>query len=266
MRGQSKAERFLFDTSFDEKKAEDVLDLQPDDLIEEEEGFEAVAPPPTFTEEELEAARQAAHAQGKEEGYAAAQQAIEAEALATLNNLASSIPELFRQYEESIENMLIDSGEIAALAVRKIAPELAKRNGTEEITALVRQTLQSLLDEPRVVIRLPADLLEQLRERLEKAARQSGFEGQLVLLPGENLEGHDCRLEWASGGAERMTTQIWQQIEDVFDRYLPQSETDSDDTQDEPPAEDISEEAGDPAQAPEDLAQTDNKDNETAAA
>lgn len=214
-----KPQKFLFDISFDP-----VVETPPDEnaieALKDEGEFEEVPPPPSFSEEDLEAAREAAFAAGHEAGLEAGRQSAEAQTLAAVQSVAGQIGTLFTAHDKAVDAMLADAAEIAVTAARKIAPAYARIHGTEEIEALVRQTIVNLLDEPRVVVRLHPDTRDALEERLTDAARRSGFENQLVLLPDEQLAPDDSRIEWASGGAERLTQEVWQQIDDVLARFV----------------------------------------------
>lgn len=212
-------QKFLFDNSFDP-----VVETPPDEggieELEDEGEFEEVPPPPSFSEEELEAAREAAFAAGHEAGLESGKQSAEAETLGAVQKVAAQIGTLFSAHEAAVDAMLADAAEIAATAARKIAPEYARVHGLEEIEALVRGTIVNLLDEPRVVVRLHPDTRDRLEARLTEAARRSGFENQLVLLPDAQLAADDSRIEWASGGAERLTAQVWEQIDTVLARFV----------------------------------------------
>ncbi len=50
------------------------------------------------------------------------------------------------------------------------------------------------------MVRINDSLYEAARERIERLAKQSGFEGRLVILAEPEIETGDCRIEWADGG------------------------------------------------------------------
>ena len=50
------------------------------------------------------------------------------------------------------------------------------------------------------MVRINTQLDEVARERIERLAAQSGFEGRLVILAEPEIATGDCRIEWVDGG------------------------------------------------------------------
>ena len=71
-----------------------------------------------------------------------------------------------------------------------------------------------------MVIRVADEILDPLKERIQKIATDAGFAGQVILLAEQGLTGPDCHMEWADGGAEYDTERLWQDIENAVGGYL----------------------------------------------
>mgnify|MGYP004704999233 CR=1 FL=1 len=71
-----------------------------------------------------------------------------------------------------------------------------------------------------VVLRVSQHLFEPIRQRLTELAQKTGFAGKFVLLADDALGPVDCRLEWADGGAERITDRLAREIDAVLERAL----------------------------------------------
>ena len=56
--------------------------------------------------------------------------------------------------------------------------------------------------------------------RIEHMARQSGFEGRLVILAEPEIEFGDCRIEWADGGVVLERAAIEAKINELVGRYM----------------------------------------------
>jgi flagellar assembly protein FliH len=208
--------KFLFDTDF----LDDRPRMASPEPVDVEPAEPEPPPPPTFTEEELESARSAGFTEGRAQGLIEAQSSIERQTAMALERLAGGLKDLFEQHHRHSEAVVHDAAQLAHTIARKICPELAQRNALVEIEALTRQAVEYLADEPRVIVRMNAASLEALGDRLQAIMRTAGFEGQ-VLLRNENALGDgDCRIEWANGGAERLTEQLWAQIDEMCAHFL----------------------------------------------
>ncbi len=218
--------KFLFDTDFLDDRPRNAAP----DPIEVEPAEPEPPPPPTFTEEELEAARSAGFTEGRAQGMIEAQSSIERQTAMALEHLVGGMKDLFQQHHRYSEDVVHDAAKLAHTIARKICPELAQRNALVEIEALTRQAVEYLADEPRVIVRMNAASLEALGDRLQAIMRTAGFEGQVLLRNENTLGDSDCRIEWANGGAERLTLQLWAQIDEMCAHFLkgqPPAETDT---------------------------------------
>src|SRR6202044_2440058 len=61
---------------------------------------------------------------------------------------------------------------------------------------------------------------EAAHERIERMARQSGFEGRLVILAEPEIGTGDCRIEWADGGVVLERAAIEAKINELVGRYM----------------------------------------------
>jgi flagellar assembly protein FliH len=208
------AQKFLFDLSFDPPAAE------PAPAPVEE----APPLPPAITPEELAAARADGFAEGHRAAVAdadAVAAAREAAATATLSLIEERLGALVAGLGEARRDAERAAAELALAVARKIVPALARRGAVDEVMALAAQSLREAIDEPRIVIRVPDELFEPIRRRLDRLKAVSGFEGKVVVLAEEAMQGADCRIEWAEGGAERNEARLWREIEAAIERNLP---------------------------------------------
>jgi flagellar assembly protein FliH len=202
------ATRFQFDTVFDAPAPE------PEPCDEE------TPPPPSFTEEELarEAAR--AFARGREEALAEAGMADSRQTAAAIEAIGAALSTLGPICEAGLKRCRADALMLAAAIVRKVVPKAMHDATGGTVEALLVSVLPQLMDEPRLVIRVSGALLETLRQHIEDAARGCGYPGKIIMLADETLDGPDCRIEWADGGAEFETGRIWREIDAAVDRHL----------------------------------------------
>ena len=203
----AKTVRFTFDRSFD-APPEPVEVTIPD------------PPPETFSREELDAARAAGWQAGHAAGLAEANASLEAHMAATLGRLDAALGDLISRHTEALTHVRADAAELASEVGQKLARALIASSPLGEIERFLANCLNDLVDEPRLVVRLPDPLVDALRERVDSLASVAGFAGQIVLLGDPTLQGSDARIEWAHGGAERNTQMLQADIDEAVARYI----------------------------------------------
>jgi flagellar assembly protein FliH len=206
--------KFLFDTDFDTPPPS------------EEKAAAAEAPPepevvaPTYSEEQLLLAREESFAAGKEEGRREASASLEQRIADTLQAIGSAVNDLYARQQEATQAVTRDAVAVALGISRKLFPDLNERNALGEVGRMVEMTVQRIIEEPRVVIRVHAELREALGEHLDRLAAAIGYEGKLIVQPDDSVAMGDCRMEWGSGAAIRDTEALWQIIGEVAERNL----------------------------------------------
>jgi flagellar assembly protein FliH len=207
----SSARKFLFDFSFD------APEPPPDPQIAEAAAAEATR------EAELAALREAAFAEGRMVGVAEAASRAEAQSAAALERIEANVARLLAARAELAAAVERQAMELLLEMGRRVVPALARRNGLEEIAAMVALCLREAADEPRVVLRVADANFENLRERAGRIGESAGFAGKIVILADEALQAGDCRVEWADGGAERDAQRTWREIDAAMMRALESS-------------------------------------------
>ena len=116
--------------------------------------------------------------------------------------------------------METEAVDVAVAVARKLCGELVAAEPLGEIMALVGDCFSHLVATPHLVVRINEQLYEAARERIEKLARQSGFEGRLVILAEPDIATGDCRIEWADGGVVLERAAIDAKINELVGRYI----------------------------------------------
>src|SRR3979490_2679937 len=166
----------------------------------------------------------AAEARAYRDGYDAAQREAKAEsdrrtalALEESGIAGKGIATRFSGIETRMETEAVD---IAVAVARKLCSELIAGEPLGEITGLVSDCFSHLVATPPLVVRINAQLYEGAWERSERLAKQSGFEGRLVILAEPDIETGDCRIEWADGGVVLERAAIEAKINELVGRYI----------------------------------------------
>src|SRR2546423_12950347 len=123
----------------------------------------------------------------------------------------------FSGIETRMETEAVD---VAVAVARKLCSELISREPLGEITGLVSNCFSHLVSTPHLVVRINDSLYEIARERVERLAKQNGFEGRLVILAEPEIESGDCKIEWADGGVVQERAAIEAKIDELVGRYM----------------------------------------------
>jgi flagellar assembly protein FliH len=166
----------------------------------------------------------AAEARGYRDGFDAAQREAKAEsdrrsALA-LEEIGIGIQSIARRFSGIEIRMETEAVDVAVAVARKLCGELVAAEPLTEIIALVRDCFSHLVSTPHLVVRINDSLYEAARERIERLATQSGFEGRLVILAEPEIETGDCKIEWADGGVVLERAAIEAKISELVGRYI----------------------------------------------
>ena len=203
----SMSDKYLFETSF-----------EAEDLGGDTARPVRKPPPPKFDQEDLDRARTEGQAAGKEAGTQEAMQSIEQQISQAVTAISEQMSGLSQAQVESNERRNSEALEVALSVVRKIFPCLAGNHGLAEVESVVRDCLERLREEPRIVIRVADSLLDQVETRIGELAARAGFEGRIVYLAQDDLNPGDVLVEWADGGAERNSEELWREIDRITAR------------------------------------------------
>jgi flagellar assembly protein FliH len=116
--------------------------------------------------------------------------------------------------------METEAVDVAIAVARKLCGELVAAEPLGEIVGLIRECFAQLVATPHLVVRINESLYEGARERFERLAKQSGFEGRLVILAEPEIATGDCRIEWADGGVVLERAAIDAKINELVGRYI----------------------------------------------
>ena len=166
----------------------------------------------------------AAEAKAYRDGFDAAQREAKVEsdrraalALEEIGIAIKGIAQRFAGIENRMETEAVD---VAVAVARKLCSELIAAEPLAEITGLVSDCFSHLVSTPHLVVRISDSLYEEARERIEKLAKQSGFEGRLVILAEPSIATGDCKIEWADGGVVLERAAIETKINELVGRYM----------------------------------------------
>lgn len=216
-------QKFMFDRDFDDLEIlREIVEQEVDEIEQvKAESSEPVTPvAPTFSEDDLAAARQAAYEKGKHDGRAEALSGIEQKISQSLDRVAGEIEGLFATQIRDNEATARDAAHLAMAVARKLFPHLHARHGLGEIVRVTEDIISHLICEPRLMIAVHEAHVEAMRERIEDFLQKRGFSGQLEIRGDSSIGPGDCRIEWMGGDAARDTSALFDEIETVVERHV----------------------------------------------
>ncbi|MBC7586457.1 MAG: flagellar assembly protein FliH [Tardiphaga sp.] len=157
-------------------------------------------------------------------GFDAAQREAKAasdrRAALALEEIGVAISSISMRFSAIEMRMETEAVEVAVSVARKLCSELIATEPLTEMMALVHDCFKHLVATPHIVVRINDQLYDEARERIEKLAKQSGFQGKLVILAEPEIESGDCKIEWADGGVLLERAVIETKINELVGRYM----------------------------------------------
>jgi flagellar assembly protein FliH len=166
----------------------------------------------------------AAEARAYREGYDAAQREAKAESdrrsAAALEEIGVNIKGIAQRFSGIESRMETEAVDVAVAVARKLCSTLIAAEPLSEIVGLVKDCISHLVATPHLVVRINEALYDAAHERIERLAKQSGFEGRLVILAEPEIATGDCKIEWADGGVVLEREAIEAKINELVGRYI----------------------------------------------
>ena len=215
-------DKYLFNTMFDEEQTKNEKDSKKD-LLKQEEKL-SVEDAPTFSEEDLNVAKQIALKQGIQEGKAEVMSGIEREITSSLDAISLKLESLMQVHKKWAEAMNKDTLRLAHAIMKKLAPQLTRNGELNEVERTIAYAFEFINDQPKVLIQISQHLKTPIQEKIDLITSRAHFDGQVILIVNNELVGDDCRIKWDSGEMERSMSTTWDQIDKIVDRVITETE------------------------------------------
>ena len=203
--------KFLFDlNNFDAPDVEEII----------EEEIEAPPPLPTFTEDELDAARASAHNSGVIEGRNNEKENRDQEIADILQKISENFSSLFaaetyreKQYEE-------ESLRLALEILNQLAPTLQDVLGKENLKATLKDTLLKQSNQSEISIEVHPDCATEIDGYIETIWRDKDNAPKCKILANSDIAMGACKIDWADGGMIRNPEKTAQMMKQKIEKLL----------------------------------------------
>ena len=176
--GMTTVQKFMFDTRFD---VSEIVEPKLSDQVADDDEYVAV-PPATYSDEDLNAARQEGFEAGKRDGYEAAASSTEDKTLSVLQSVNERFAEVTAAQRKANEEIAQASISVAASIMSKMMPALSEKHGLDEIVAVVEKAIVHLQTEPHITVKVAEHLAEAVRERVSQLASAHGSMGEITVV------------------------------------------------------------------------------------
>lgn len=169
-----------------------------------------------YDADEVDAARQAAFAEGERSAVAKAEEA----AAQAAQQIAAAAAELAARLGEMSAALKRDAAAMGLAAARAACSEALARYPDEEPASFFEECAELLRDRPRVIVRLAPGAAEGARARIEAAAARAGCAEGLAIEIDESAQPGACVIEWPDGAVERSAEIALARVEEAARRWL----------------------------------------------
>lgn len=207
---------------------EPVFEPEPKDEPEVEEESEPEPEPQIvekgYSEEEFVAAVKQAETEAYEQGYNAAidQEAQKQNIL--LEDIKNQLMMIFAGLESKQVEWENASLKFALAAVRKVFPTLEKERAEAEIKTFLSDNFANFAMQDSLSFSFHPDMVSLVADSIGRLAQQNDFEGKIAVHKDKSLGLSDCRIEWKSGGVERVASKILDKVETLIDESAQERE------------------------------------------
>lgn len=177
-------------------------------------------PPPTFSQEELDAARRDSYDRGKRDGLTEAKTGYEKLTLDVLEKIKQNFSTLFAAEDTRIALYQTETAALAQAIFIRLFPALNDRHGLDEVQQVIASVLDTHRAKPAILIEVCPAHTEAIRVQMDKMAAGLTGLGICTVQPAADLGPGDCRLSWHDGGGTRHAGRLAQEIEGILQQAL----------------------------------------------
>jgi flagellar assembly protein FliH len=182
------AKKFLFD----------INDFGEDAIRKKREA----ARRPTFSQEEIQAARQTGFDEGKQTGIKETLASQESQIRDVMQQVVLAATRLEQEENKRIAAFIEQSALITAQALSKTVPALMDILALEQISGFMKHVLGEQISGQTITIHVAPLHYDQIKTRLEDMLKNMRRKTTCTIAPDNTLSGLQCRVEWTGGGAE----------------------------------------------------------------
>lgn len=173
-------------------------------------------PPKRITQEEVQSATSEGYERGKQDALAQA----ERRTAAALEAIADAASAVLTRLEVESQAMRSEAARVAMAAAQKIAGAALDGFGIERAAQAVEAAMDTLRHQPRLVVKLPPDMAEQLKPRITEMCETHAYASAVLVRAEPGLKSGEVLIDWSDGVIAMDPAHATKRIEDLIDAAL----------------------------------------------
>lgn len=187
------------------------INFDKPNVLSREEAYKALY---KYCEADMQAACAKAWQEGMEIGEQQAKQSLEALTHSVSLEIKTHLEKLRQEEKERGDALFLNAITIAQTITQKLLPVWAETHGLEEIKSVVSDALKVARNQANIEVWVHPDLTAKLYAALDDE----------LTIHGDGALSHmDCKVEWQTGGYEKIMSTIWRDIDAVLNAYTSQA-------------------------------------------
>ncbi len=172
--------------------------------------------PKRITPEEV----QAANAEGYERGKNDATAQAERRTAAALEAIADATSAVLTRLNAESQAMRVEAAQIAMAAAQKIAGAALDSFGVERAAQAIEAAMDSLRHQPRLVVKLPPDMAEELKPRISAMCETHAYASAVMVRAEPELKTGEVVIDWSDGVIAMDPAEATKRIQSLIDAAL----------------------------------------------
>ena len=194
--------------SASEVKEPEVVEVEPEPVVVEV---------PTYSEEEMSAAKAESEKMGYEQGYRAKTEEIDNQTTGLLVELDKHIGELLAQKEQLQKELEQDFMALNLAVIKKLLPHISQEHAEEILTQFLHENFANFKSEAKLSFYFNPDIIGKMQAQIANLARINDFEGKIALHKDSSLGLSDCRVEWDNGGVQSGSDKLLEKVNNLLE-------------------------------------------------
>lgn len=167
---------------------------------------------------------QAATAEGYEKGKNDATAQAERRTAAALEAIADAASAVLTRLDAESHAMRVEAARIAMAAAQKIAGAALDGFGIERAAQAVEAAMDALRHQPRLVVKLPPEMAEQLKPRITEMCETHAYASAVLVRAEPGLKNGAVVIDWSDGVIAMDPADAARRIEELIEAALAANE------------------------------------------